>query len=301
MQSVYEDPCIAWNKEAKSTVKQIQDHIQKGLCSSVSAHAFVHMIEENIMFSCTTKVTKQVISDMIVKFQSAVHGDELFPYFQQMLAEIGITTVNEQVADVIFWLLTEALLQHSLKQITSQMMNLSQEAINESMTEIELQTLRYVAGYIVKKLKRNISGEHSSILERLVEEHNDCSTEINDFLAYTRKQVEMHDRGGLIHVNDKFFVLLCGFEKCVKPLLQRDTPELAKNITKHLQESHQLSIIWDQIVQDEFDDNDKCGLYGKLIEYYVTLRAKSYANAHKFILDKATSAKQRKSLRHDLS
>ena len=266
--------------------------------NAAAAKLFVEEVKMKIMFPSTSKVTKAMISDMVKRFQSAVHGEQLYPLFQAMLNELETSSVKEETADAIFWLLTEALLRIFLKEVTTNYMDISSETIGDSMTETELQTLRYVAGYIVRKLKTHANGELAAAIERLVEFSNDDGAEHNTFLDYTKRLLDLHDRGGLIKVNDKFFVLLLGFEKLIKPFLFEGTSEPVKKMTSALNDSLQMSVLWDQVVDQELDEREKSDIYNKLIDYYVTLRIKAFANAHKYLLDKTQTAVQRNSLRH---
>ena len=299
---VQADPCIALNKIAGKVVHQMKDNLMN--CSEdnlKNAKLLVEKVESCILFDRKKKVTKHAIDDMVRAFQAAIHGDGYFQPFTAMLFELNVNT-DEDTLDLIYWLFMRSLLNVLIKttMLPQTQVHLDVENINATMTETELQVLRYVAGFIVKKLKKHMKQHLQEVLKKLVDSSED-GEEPNHFLAYTRKLVESHDRGGLINVNDKLFVLLIGFEKIAKTVLTHEGTDMPEQMTTAIRDSYQLNLLWDQIVKDETTEHDKDALYYTIITYFVTLRMKSYANAHKFLLDKRESAKQRKSLRHDLN
>ena len=59
--------------------------------------------------------------------------------------------------------------------------------------------------------------ETKEALNNVIEEDTtDIAEEEDCFLTYTRSLVEALDRGGLLQINDKFFVLQVSMEKIVK-------------------------------------------------------------------------------------
>ena len=298
LKRVQEDPCIALNNDAQLVMKTLVlkfDAISK----NENAQALVLYVKDKVL-NKNRLVTKPAVSEIIRKFQMAVHGHDVYRHYFLLLQDLQIK-IKEETADIIFWLLIESLLHSLLKKDAPEFVDLSPETLNTEISEIELQTLRYAAGYIVKKLKKHSRDELHPVIEKLVEFSESDTAERNSFWDYTRSMLELHDRGGLVHINDKFYVLILGFEKIVKPFLCVDHPELSNKITSALTSNVQLRTIWDQIVSDELGEEVKTMLYSRVIEYYVTLRLKSYARAHDFLLDKRETAKKRKSLRHELN
>ena len=96
-----------------------------------------------------------------------------------------------------------------------------QESI-PALTKTEQQVLRYAAGYVATKLSRHY-GKSKSNLAKVYHEIllswkiTPCETSIN-FLSFTRKLLELANRGGLFEVGDKVFIFFRRMEIIINPI-----------------------------------------------------------------------------------
>ena len=64
--------------------------------------------------------------------------------------------------------------------------------------------------------------------------------------------------------------------------------------------SPRIISLWDKVISDEINQEDKNRTFDLMIRNFVTLRMKSYASAHQFVIGRKDIAKKHKSLRHHL-
>ncbi len=84
-----------------------------------------------------------------------------------------------------------------------------------SLTDTEENVVRYVAGYVVMKLKKKYRKHHhqyASVLDTMKTSLDEYESNITSIHDYSRTWTEQRDRGGLYHVNDKFFSLTKAIE-----------------------------------------------------------------------------------------
>ena len=154
-----------------------------------------------------------------------------------------------------------------------------------SLTQMEKNALRYVAGYVCRKVRDNltkpsckISNKHAMIqcLEEINGETNeDCDTD---------EWIRLIDRGGLWQVNDEVFSLFVIMEEEICQKLKRVSASELKDSTKTeildgLLKNEDLLFQWCFIARTAVDNDSSPILLKLIVELYLTVRGFAFASS----------------------
>ena len=181
----------------------------------------------------------------------------------------------------------------------------------EGMSMEEHNAVRYVAGYVVRKMKKKYSNKGSvSICQCLLqmEEGNSLPEESVDynFMSYTRAWVQIIDRGGLFKVSDRVYCFFLELELSLYPHLRKQLEINQSNSSKeellHTVESDEdVQFAWSFLTVD-LTEPESSILLKDVIQLWTTIRG--YSIAAQFMEDykQATrrSTKAKTSLRKEL-
>ena len=186
----------------------------------------------------------------------------------------------------------------------------------EEMSMEEQNTVRYVAGYVVRKMKKNYSDKGSvSICQCLLqmEEGNSLPEETVDdnFMSYTSAWVEIIDRGGLFKVSDRVYCFFLELELSLYPHLRKQLEINQSNSSKEellrtVESDEDVQFAWSLLTVD-LTHSESSTLSKDVIQLWTTIRG--YSIAAQFMEDyfmedykQATrqSTKAKKSLRKEL-
>ena len=133
-------------------------------------------------------------------------------------AKFLMESVGHTSALAFYQNITDVLLKELVKADFSILLNAAAGNLNEMILE-EQNTLRYVAGYVCRKVREHLETSH-------YDEKDDMIIAITTELAGnemnemgTEALTNMIDRGGLWHVNDETCELFVNFEDEVKQLM----------------------------------------------------------------------------------
>ena len=187
------------------------------------------------------------------------------------------------------------------------------EQRRKSLTLEEHNAIRYVAGYVVGKLKKAYNTKGSiAICQCLLsmEEGNSLPEEVTDsesFKEYTCAWLNIINRGGLFNVNDEVYQFFMEVELSVYPLLrwQLDAHGEKKNkeeLLRIIQQDENVLFSWMVITVDLSNDDSKI-LLRDIIQWWITIRGFSLASRFMEEYKEATKQTMRgkKSLRKELS
>ncbi len=114
-----------------------------------------------------------------------------------------------KVSGVIFQLILKRLMYTVVKQMVVPS-NLTLKSAASSLTDKEENVVRYVAGYVIMKLKKKYRKHHhqyASVLDSMKTSLDEYESSITSIHDYSRTWTEQRDRGGLYHVNITIFLL----------------------------------------------------------------------------------------------
>ena len=176
------------------------------------------------------------------------------------------------------------------------------------LTQMEKNALRYVAGYVCRKVRDNLKKPSCKVSDkenmiRCLEEISSGTDEECDAEEWTR----MIDRGGLWRINDDIFSLFVIMEEEIRQKLTKDSASKFKEGTKTeilvgLMQNEELLFQWCVVVRTTINDDSSPVLLQQIAELYLTVRGFAFATsclelykqAHKKTLQK------KKALRKEL-
>ena len=155
---------------------------------------------------------------------------------------------------------------------------------SRSLTLVEMNAVRYAAGFIVRKLlkKCNLDGraKFAECLQGMI--YDECEFQLvsdmaaDNFEDYTSLWLRKTDRGGLCHVNDATFWLFSEVEILIFDKLQRCMREehTVANIVAFTIKDDDILYIWSTI-ECELTEEESMKLLSLIIEEWVRLRGHS--------------------------
>ena len=169
--------------------------------------------------------------------------------------------------------------------------------IDTTLTSEEQETVSYVAGYLVFSLLKKYQklrkvNKHCVEADTVItflnslrcahEKHFQCYT----FLEFTRKWIDLINRGGLVKVNDDMFIFVRCVENCVrqtrniKLIKKYQGEDLRDIIQKELQNSPFISYGWDSLSRLIPNRQLAEVLRNQLIVKWIDIRARSFVDSY---------------------
>jgi hypothetical protein len=144
---------------------------------------------------------------------------------------------------------------------------ISTSSQNNSITTLEEKAIRYIAGYVCRKvmdayLSIDPVNVHDIIL--FISEFSGKHVESSD-RQETEEWVNSIDRGGLYHVNDDIYTIFYFMEEEVRQHFSKDSAKQLDDDTKKLSST--------------IDDNTGEEVFKKIVELYVNVRGHSFTSS----------------------
>ena len=231
------------------------------------------------MRSCYSEDNKRRSQDKMWSFYykmrvSESYKDEWAKFLMESVGHTSTPAFYQNITDVLF--------QQLVKADFSILPNAAAENLNE-MTLEEQNALRYVAGYVCRKVREHLETSHYDKKDDMIiaittelagDEMNEMGTE-----AWTN----MIDRGGLWHVNDETYELFVNFEDEVKQLMSipRMTVEECDKKEKLINDiccSSTVQFQWSLLMCDVETDIASTVLK-EIVKLYVTIRGFAFASS----------------------
>ena len=203
-----------------------------------------------------------------------------------------IPTVNQRSSDMLFQFVVTKFYEMSLIWRNSVTIEKREcVADNLEFTLEEEKVLRYVAGYIPFFLKKRYYPLQNNAVGRAVLELIDCWVTKKDiresvnFYDYTNTWTERIDRGGLMLVNEDFYIFIRRVERVARSVLNRDLllsyngEDLREVIMEKFLTSELLDKSWSSLTRNiesmELAETIKLVILRK----WIGMRARSFVNA----------------------
>lgn len=157
-----------------------------------------------------------------------------------------------------------------------------QESPSRPLTHEEQNALRYVAGYVIRKLRERLEvGSHpkkNDMILLLME----CAGDELDEDCGTERWMNMIDRGGLWHINDQTYSIFVIMEEEVRQFLALGSgshKQVQPNvIRKNILQSNDLQFEW-CLIASEADEETATIVLQKIVDLYVTIRGFAFAKS----------------------
>ncbi len=188
-----------------------------------------------------------------------------------------------------------------------------QPLVEEKLSHDEQETVRYVAGYIVYSMRKKyyqlmksenmatkeLSANIISFLNTLHEKY-DKNLEALNFLEFSRKWTELNNRGGLIEINDSFFLFIRRVEGIVRGVLSLDLLKNYRNedlrdlIFQRLKAKESvLNGYWKGLTKDLGSEVLRKYLKDQIFHKWIDIRARAYVKAYVQLVKRAANKLKR--------
>ena len=154
----------------------------------------------------------------------------------------------------------------------------------ESLTSEELNALRYVAGYVLRKIlaaSREVSEEGKSFLESCV---LDRDSKKEDLLG-SNEWTQSCDRGGLVHVTDATFLLFVAMEDEARLHyttcnMHQMSAGFKDMVASAIIANEEVTCQWNLMTAaKQLNSKEAQSILSKIIEKWVTIRGFSFASS----------------------
>ena len=212
------------------------------------------------------------------KLWSTFHQTTLSSSFEDKWA-VFLISVGLEKDPLFYQHITDEIFNLLIKQrikMPSQESQLEEndEMFEEMLTFEEENAVRYVGGYVIRVLKKQmLNSDVVKILDEFIEEDKE-NQDANTWVAFV-------DRGGLVRITEEAYQLFYAIETSVRRYLKvSNVTEMNDGFRKHITDctvnDDNVLFYWSLAGQDECDKSCQCCLL-KLVEKWVTIRGFSFA------------------------
>ena len=153
------------------------------------------------------------------------------------------------------------------------------ESPNQPLTSEEQNALRYVAGYVVQKLRNKFKSESHPKKDEQIFLLMECAGDEVNEEAGTEMWLNIVDRGGLWHVNDLTYGLFTIMEEVTRQYFSKsERATTVKVIQDSLLKSNDLLFQWSLIAAGSDDDVASIVLF-EIVKLYITLRGYAFTKS----------------------
>ena len=151
--------------------------------------------------------------------------------WKDMITKLGIVIDDQLLEQSVLQELFELCLKEMAEGSTTE----TEDTRNVNMSADELNVIRYVSGYVARQLLRKYEKKSGEVHDQFVICLSEMAVEGegSDLLYYTKKWMEIVNRGGLFPVNDDSFQLFVEIEKCVRVYLPKHLKSKSGNDLFH--------------------------------------------------------------------
>lgn len=208
----------------------------------------------------------------------SVHVKSLW---QSSVDALHLPDTVKGASDITMQLILKRMMHNVIKQL-SKTHSPPPQAV-ASLTPRECNIVRYIAGYIVYKLKKKYP-QYSSFFDQVVV--TTCHyVNISSVTEYSRMWTEQVDRGGLYHVNEDFYNLLKEIECICRQYLDTRAIPSASDVSEKISRdalAHPVVIgLWNSLSVSS--DNT---LLKAIIELWINIRVHSFTQEWSDVLRK---------------
>ena len=171
-----------------------------------------------------------------------------------------------------------------------------------SITEQELNALRYAAGYIPRALSKKLKKSAHPLKDGMQLCLLDLLNDGDEQEGAAKEWINLIDRGSLKHINESTFQVMVAMELELRKHLQcKKPPNFVCEITEHILKNEDVQFHW-CIVACDWEEEEAEALLEQVVKMWVTIRGFSFASAwvEKFKTASAKSLQKSKGLRKKL-
>ena len=153
------------------------------------------------------------------------------------------------------------------------------ESPDRPLTSKEQNALRYVAGYVVRKLRNKFGSESHPKKDELIFLLMECAGDEANEEGGTETWLNLVDRGGLWHVNDLTYGLFMIMEEVIRQYFSTSERATTVNVIRDsLLKSNDILFQWSLIAAVSDGDVESTVLF-EIIKLYVTIRGYAFTKS----------------------
>ena len=218
------------------------------------------------------------------------------------ISALHLSSDASKVSELTLQLILKRLMHAVVKQMVTPSLESKSTPSHVPLTEREDNVDRYVAGYVVMKLKKKyrLRSEYASVLDAIKTNIDSYESSIESLQDYTRVWVEQRDRGGLYHVNNDFFSLTKAIELVCRQYLDIRTEPIEIMLSKiedDALKTDSVRSLWDNMAASISSSSQRVELLKSVIKLWSTIRIHSFAIAWTDLLNKGHRKGIRKTLK----
>ena len=212
---------------------------------------------------------------------------DLTKNWKEMLYKLNVNVDDSLLEQSVYQEVFEMCMQ---EYYVSKSSNTTECNLEVSISMDELNTMRYVCGYVAcsllkryEKKSGEVYSQYATCLGEMAVEGHEGDEEDSVF-SYTKRWLDQVNRGGLFPLNDETFHLFIEVEKCVLAYLSKylTTSKLDKDCFKadvhdKIIQNEDIQFYWALLSQDIDCPNDAQTLLSEIIRLWVTIRGFSMA------------------------
>ena len=219
------------------------------------------------------------------EFQLSRVNGKLLLLWKEMTTKLGVVIDDPLLEQCLYQELFEVCLKEHFIVTESSSPKCDSEII---LPADELNVMRYVCGFVARHLLQ-VYEKRSGIV---YDQYTTCLSEMavdgegSDVLSYTRKWMEMVNRGGLFPINENSFHLFIEIEKCVRIYLpehlkksKSGNDSFKDNVHNKIIKNENVQFYWTLLSQDIERPDDSLLLLTDIVTLWVTIRGYSIVAA----------------------
>ena len=289
------DQCCQLSPELAADVSRVKAAVQSKsedmLIKSKVTKVMQHVQRCTARFN--QKPTTSEADNLCTSMYRDLVGSELREELLELCAALGVELHQPHT---LLWMLYE----YQISSFLRPGLPVDQTRMEDDveLSHSELQTLRYVGGFLVHKLRRRKCSVAQGVARELTDstDGDQASSDSDDLLEFTKLFVNEMDRGGLTHITDNFFLFLREVEVVVKRSFQNVSETTAENLQSELFQNEVVRSLWEKAASEETEE-----IFKVVVKYFIDLRMKAYCKTLRFITEAKEKGKNRRSLRKSLS
>ena len=210
----------------------------------------------------------------------------LLSLWNDLLSKLCISVDDPLLEQSVYQEIFEIVIKEYFEGATSSSCRSLPKCTIDNISTDELNVIRYACGYVAHKLLKRYEKKSGDVVQQYIICLGEMAVEGegNDFLAYTRRWLELVNRGGLFPLNDEAFQFFVEIELCVRTYLPQhilkkhsDEDTFTQNVHDKIFNDEDVQFYWTLISQDIEESRSSEKLLKEIIKLWVTVRGFSIA------------------------
>ena len=250
-----------------------------------------------LIFDRCIECSKRKVSHgkLVEKIWGTYHNERCSPSFKATWSSFLTSSIlYREENPILYQFITDFLFKLALKKFSVEERP-SDEVLPASCQSLcyeERNTIRFIAGYVLRALRKKIKLSSQTNKEEMLLCILDMTEDENDICDDSAHWLHVKDRGGLIHVSQPLY-MLCSMEREVKRHTSNDF-NMKGVLTEKILANEDVEFHWETISVN-WGEKEKTTLLSMIVDQWITIRGFSYTSNWMEKYKEATKKKVQKS------